>query len=234
MSYSTLFTRLHGFRALILFLICVVVFVGFPQIDLYVAGLFYDTQTQSFSHNKLPLVQFLYQLFAFIHIPLLLGLIVAGLLIKFNKLNLKHYKKWSITFLLTALILGPGILVNTVLKDNSIGRARPAQVDNFNGKSTFTPAFVYSGACSKNCSFVSGHAAMGFYFMILGWLFASPRAFWGGCLVGVALGLTRIVQGGHFLSDVLFAFWAVYFVIWGLAALLGFKHPLSSQLNKQK
>ncbi|MDO6565311.1 phosphatase PAP2 family protein [Amphritea sp. 1_MG-2023] len=229
MSNLTLLTHLKGFRAVILCLICAVIFISWPTIDLWVAGLFYDTQSQSFIFKHNPLIQFFYKLFAVIHIPLLLGLIVAGLLIRFNKLTLKHYKKWSITFLLTALILGPGILVNTVLKDNSIGRARPVQVDNFSGEKPFTAAFVYSGACRKNCSFVSGHAAMGFYFMILGWLFSSARAFWAGCMVGVILGFTRIVQGGHFLSDVIFAFWAVYFVIWVLGARFGFRHPLSDQ-----
>ncbi|WP_232846440.1 phosphatase PAP2 family protein [Amphritea pacifica] len=222
------FNHLKYCRDVVLFLICVAVFIAFPQIDLYIAGLFYNPQTQQFIYNNNPIIQFIYRLFAFIHIPILLGLIITGLLIRFNKLTLKNYKKWSITFLLTALILGPGLLVNTVLKDNSIGRARPVQVENFGGNKQFTPAFVYSGACSKNCSFVSGHAAMGFYFMILGWLFASRKAFWGGCMVGVVLGLTRIVQGGHFFSDVLFAFWAVYFVIALLGALFGLRHPLYS------
>ncbi|WP_299197265.1 phosphatase PAP2 family protein [uncultured Amphritea sp.] len=215
--------------ALLLFLLCMVVLISVPQIDLFIAGLFYDPLTQQFTYNSNPVIQFIYRLFAMIHIPILLGLIFAGLMIRFNKLKLKNYRKWSITFLLTALILGPGLLVNTVLKDNSIGRARPVQVENFGGDKQFTPAFVYSGACSKNCSFVSGHAAMGFYFMILGWLFSSRRAFWGGCMVGAVLGLTRIVQGGHFFSDVLFAFWAVYFVISLSGTLFGFRHPLHKE-----
>lgn len=226
MAHLTALTQLKHSREIVLFLICAVIFISFPQIDLFIAGLFYDPQTQQFIYKNNPLIQFIYRLFAMIHIPILLGLIVAGLLIKFNKLKLKNYKKWSVTFLLTALILGPGLLVNTVLKDNSIGRARPVQVENFGGDKPFTPAFIYSGACSKNCSFVSGHAAMGFYFMILGWLFASRRAFLGGCMVGVVLGLTRIIQGGHFFSDVVLAFWAVYLVISLLGALLNFRHPL--------
>ncbi len=228
MNRLTSIMRIKPIKDVILFLSCVAIFISFPQIDLFVAGLFYDSQTHQFIYNSNPLVQFIYKLFAMIHIPILLGLIITGLLIRFNKLTLKNYKKWSITFLLTALILGPGLLVNTVLKDNSIGRARPVQVENFGGDKPFTPAFVYSGACSKNCSFVSGHAAMGFYFMILGWLFTSRKAFWGGCMVGVVLGLTRIIQGGHFLSDVLFAFWSVYFVISVLGALFSFRHPLYS------
>lgn len=226
MATTKIFSVLKQNRAVFLFLICAVLLVSFPQIDLFVTGLFYDPLTEKFIYKNNPVFKLIYWVFAVIHLPLLLGLIIAGVLIKFKKLNLKYYKKWSVTFLLLALIIGPGLLVNTVLKDNSIGRARPIQVENFGGNKQFTPAFVYSGACERNCSFVSGHAAMGFYFMILGWLFASPRAFWAGCMVGVVLSFTRIIQGGHFFSDTLFAFWAVYFVISILGAILGFKHPL--------
>lgn len=219
-------------KAVILFLICAALLVSFPQIDLFVTGLFYDPLTEKFIYKNNPFFKLIYWVFAVIHLPLLLGLIIAGVLIKFKKINLKHYKKWSVTFLLLALIIGPGLLVNTVLKDNSVGRARPIQVENFGGAKQFTPAFVYSGECKRNCSFVSGHAAMGFYFMILGWLFASPRAFWAGCMVGVILSFTRIIQGGHFFSDTLFAFWAVYFVISVLGAMLGFRHPFSKRLHQ--
>ncbi|BBB24782.1 phosphatase PAP2 family protein [Amphritea japonica] len=226
MSKPSIFSAFKQYRDLFLFLICVALLVSFPQIDLFVTGLFYDPQTEQFFLKHNPFFKFIYWVFAVIHIPLLLGLMAAGLLIKYKKLNLQRYKKWSITFLLLALIIGPGLLVNTVLKDNSIGRARPVQVENFGGTKQFTPAFIYSGECKRNCSFVSGHAAMGFYFMILGWLFASPRAFWAGCIVGVVLSFTRIIQGGHFFSDTVFAFWAVYFVTSALGARFGFIHPL--------
>lgn len=231
MPTNNIFSVLNKNRAVLLFLICAVLLISFPQIDLFITGLFYDSQTEQFIYKNNAIIQLIYWVFAVIHIPLLLGLIAAGLLIKFKKFNLKHYKKWSITFLLLALIIGPGLLVNTVLKDNSVGRARPVQVENFGGDKQFTPAFVYSGACQRNCSFVSGHAAMGFYFMILGWLFASSKTFWMGCMVGVVLSFTRIIQGGHFFSDTLFAFWAVYFVISVLGAMLGFRHPLSKDSN---
>ncbi len=229
MSKPSIFSALKQYRDLFLFLICVVLLVSFPQIDLFVTGLFYDPHTEQFILKNNPFFKLIYWVFAVIHIPLLLGLIVAGLLIKYKKLNLKRYKKGAVALLLLALIIGPGLLVNTVLKDNSIGRARPVQVDNFGGTKQFTPAFVYSGECKKNCSFVSGHAAMGFYFIILGWLFASPRAFWAGFMVGVVLSFTRIIQGGHFFSDTVFAFWAVYFVTSALGARFGFSHPLKKK-----
>jgi membrane-associated PAP2 superfamily phosphatase len=35
--------------------------------------------------------------------------------------------------------------------------------------------------------------------------------------------LARIVQGDHFLSDVVFAFWTVWFVSWAIAFLMGLR-----------
>jgi lipid A 4'-phosphatase len=42
-----------------------------------------------------------------------------------------------------------------------------------------------------------------------------PRLWLGiGIGAGSALGLMRMGQGGHFLSDVIFSFYAVYFTAW--------------------
>lgn len=65
----------------------------------------------------------------------------------------------------------------------------------------------------KNCSFVSGHAALGFYTIALAWVVRRRRRLWlaVGIGVGALVGLGRLLQGGHFLGDVVFAFWATYF-----------------------
>ena len=227
MLLTTLKNHRTSSISLILFCLCAALFITYPQLDLIISGAFYNPETEAFIYRKQLIIVAIYKLFAVIHLPILLALILTGILYKIGVLKLSKLKKWTITFLLTALILGPGLIVNTVLKDNSIGRARPVQVDNFGGNSQFTPAFVYSGECAKNCSFVSGHAAMGFYFMILGWLFTSARWFWAGTMIGVILSFTRIVQGGHFFSDTLFAFWVVFFVTSLLGYLFNFKHPLN-------
>lgn len=211
---------------LLLFIACAILFVTFPQLDLAVAGWFYSPEEGFFYKHSAP-VQLLYRLFAVLHIPMLLLFIAAGAYMKLRKYSPAWYRKKTLTFLMLSLILGPGLLVNTVLKDNSIGRARPAQVEPFGGQKTFTPAFVYSGECARNCSFVSGHAALGFYFIALGWILSSRRWFIAGFMVGVALGLVRIVQGGHFFSDVTFAFWAVYGTNLLLGRWLGFSNPLN-------
>ena len=169
----------------------------------------------------------IYEIFG--RLPLLLVPLLIGLSIyfffKFRDSN-ESFKKKIYTFLTLSLLLGPGLLVNTILKNNSIGRARPNQITEFGGNADFTRAFEYSGACDTNCSFVSGHASMGFYFIALGWLFQSKRWFYIGLVIGVVVGLTRIVQGGHFLSDTVFALWAVYWVNLGLGKLLKIKSPI--------
>jgi len=127
-------------------------------------------------------------------------------------LSAKH-----LIYLLAALAIGPGLIVNFVFKDNW-GRARPNDVIQFGGTSAFTPAFAISGECHHNCSFVSGHAAVGFYFIAFGFLFRRRRSLvvlLAG-IYGTVVGLVRILQGGHFLSDIVFAF----FIIHALSAVL--------------
>ena len=108
-------------------------------------------------------------------------------------------------FLFTAALIAPGLVVNTALKDN-FGRARPAQIQEFNGTKEFTPAFVMTDQCDRNCSFSSGHAAMGFYFSAIAYVAAGlyfSRIYMLTIIFGAMVGLSRIIMGGHFASDVL-------------------------------
>ena len=191
---------------------CVVLFLLWPQLDLIVSQWFYNGT--AFYFNDYFLVQLVYQVFAKIHFAYLLILIT--LLITAQQTRRLTLRKQS-GFLLCCLLLGPGILVNLVIKNNSLGRPRPVHIQQFGGEHTFAPAFHYSGACQKNCSFVSGHAAIGYYFIALAW--ALRRRYWLfiGLLSGLAIGGVRIVQGGHFLSDVIFSGWVIYFTCMGLA-----------------
>lgn len=106
-----------------------------------------------------------------------------------------------IVFLLMTLTIG-GLVVEGYMK-STWDRARPRDVVAFGGDAQFTPAWVVSDQCSKNCSFVSGHAAIGFYFMVFGWVKRKKAWIVPGLVLGIALGITRVVQGGHFPSDVI-------------------------------
>lgn len=120
-------------------------------------------------------------------------------------------------FLLLSLAIGPGLLVNSLFKDHW-GRARPAQVTLFGGNARFTPAFVPSRQCWSNCSFPAGDPAVGFSLVSIGFLAAAParrrRLIAGALALGAALGVVRIAQGGHFLSDVIASGFLVFATSW--------------------
>ena len=122
-------------------------------------------------------------------------------------------------YLLLALALGPGLLVNTVFKDHW-GRARPVQVVEFGGTQKFTPAFVPANQCVTNCSFPAGDPSVGFFLVAAALLVTGMKtrrwAVAGAVAVGVTLGVVRVAQGGHFLSDVI----ASGFLVTGLSWLL--------------
>ena len=107
-------------------------------------------------------------------------------------------------------ILGPGILVNGVLK-NMWGRARPGDVVEFGGERSFSPAFILSDQCDGNCSFVSGEGsgATAFFISVLVLSAYIPNKTLRHGILAVALAgaslaaLLRVLKGRHFLSDTL-------------------------------
>lgn len=111
-----------------------------------------------------------------------------------------------------AMALGPGLLVNGILKAHW-GRARPRSVAEFGGSAEFTPFWRITEECAANCSFVAGEAAAAATLALVLWLIAARRApAWLRPWLGTALaalvltaGALRIAAGGHFLSDVVFA-----------------------------
>lgn len=116
-------------------------------------------------------------------------------------------------FLLT-LGLGWGLLVNEVSKNHS-GRARPRNVAEFGGDRVFTPAFVPADQCERNCSFVSGHTAFVFSGFALA-LLARRRtaAILAVSAAGALAGVARMMQGAHYLSDVVFSGVFMFAVAW--------------------
>jgi lipid A 4'-phosphatase len=191
-----------------LFLLCALIFSIWPQIDLSFSQQFHDP-ARGFYLGGGWWPQFFYRLLGHAAFKLLA---VFGILLVAAFLSGRRGRPWCwrIIYLLMVLLLGPGLLVNVLLKDHW-GRARPNQITEFGGTSQFTPALIPSQACSRNCAFVSGHAALGFYPLSLGFVFPRWRRFW--LTVGLGLGGTagyfRILQGAHFLSDVIFAFFTV-------------------------
>lgn len=198
--------------ALALCIVSALLFRLLPGIDLMAAGWFF-APGEGFVYAGNVLVQLSYLVFAKLHfvVVLLLSWLLFASWYWRGKAETKLRKR--VWFLLAVLALGPGLMVNEVLKAHS-GRARPATVAEFGGDKVFTPAFAPSDQCQRNCSFVSGHAAMGFFLIALAWVFRDRRWLWAGIALGALVGLGRMAQGAHFLSDVVFAFWVVYGTSW--------------------
>ncbi len=108
-------------------------------------------------------------------------------------------------FLGLTMAIGPGLVVNVVLKDHS-HRPRPAQVIGLGGDEAFRPWYRFDGACAENCSFASGEAAQGFWMVAPALLVPPPwrtLALVGAAAFGVGASELRLAYGGHFPSDVL-------------------------------
>ena len=139
------------------------------------------------------------------------GLIVYGAGFRWERL--RPFRK-SALFLALLLALGPGLLVNTVFKDHW-GRPRPRQMELFGGDRHYHQVWE-PGQAGKGESFPSGHASAAFYLIAPYFLFRrrsrnKALAFLAGGLgYGFLMGVARMAQGGHFPSDVLWAFGMVY------------------------
>lgn len=179
-----------------------------PQLDLQTAALFFDPayipadpNNRGFYWRELWAPNALHEAIQTGSRILAAALVIAAII--------KWHRKAAL-FLLLALLLGPGLLTNTVLKDNW-GRARPVQVQDFGGTASFTPALQITNQCQRNCSFVSGDGSLGFF--LHSFFYVVPphwrphwrrRVFLLGFVGGGAVfGGLRVAMGAHFLSDVL-------------------------------
>ena len=127
----------------------------------------------------------------------------------FNRFKENKLKSKEVWFIFASVFINLLILVNLVLK-NMWGRARPNDILQFGGKESFSPWFELSNACNTNCSFVSGDAAVGFSLIILFFITKNKIFFWGSLVAGLSIGLIRILEGGHFFSDVIMSGLIVY------------------------
>ena len=126
-----------------------------------------------------------------------------------------HLHRFFLVVVLTAVI-GPGILINGILKP-FWGRPRPRQVQEFGGQLAYRP-FYHPGIPGEGKSFTCGHCSMGFLFFSLvafrrknAWIAVAGGA--TGAALGGLLGAARMLQGAHFLSDVLWSLGIVLMVI---------------------
>jgi lipid A 4'-phosphatase len=193
------------------FAVAVILFLFFPQIDLATSRIFY-VFGRGFAAADWPPVVILFRMVPWITWFILVLVGIAAIWLFLFGRPLCRLDRKAIVFLIGSLALGPGILANTILKDHW-GRARPGQIEAFGGTRQFTPAPLRATECQSNCSFVSGHAALGYSLVAFAFLLPAGvlrRAVTAAALViGSVVGIGRIAQGAHFLSDVVYAGFAV-------------------------
>lgn len=178
--------------------------VAFPAIDLTVTAWFFDPALRGFPARTAPFPEWVRRdmpVFVFI-VPVAVAVLwLGGEILRRPVLRVTRRVA---AYVLLSLALGPGLVVNVVLKDNW-GRPRPSTIQEFGGANTYVRALFPSTQCDDNCSFSSGHGALGFWPVALA-LLAPPRwrrqALAAALAFGAMVGTVRIAQGGHFLSDV--------------------------------
>lgn len=148
-----------------------------------------------------------------------LGVVIAGLF----RQRLRVWRKNGL-YLALVMLLGPGLVVNAVLKEYW-GRPRPRNVVEFRGRYAFEPVLTIDPG-SPGESFPSGHASMGFYFFALHFVLRRRHRLGSllflllGLVYGSGMGVVRLAQGGHFASDVLWSGALVWLICAGLYYLL--------------
>ncbi len=196
-------------------------FYCYPQWDIKISSFFWDKS--HFIYLSQPWVNWANGIRKFLNILIwLVGIFVfIGLIFSFIFKKFKKNKKLKSIFfyLLICIILGPGLLVNWGLK-NHWGQPRPVQIQQFSGDLSYQKDWVVSKQCPTNCAFVCGDCAGAFIFMAFVPLLRSrKKIMWTSgifiILFSGLIGLIRLGQGGHFISDILLAYGIDSLVIWG-------------------
>lgn len=146
--------------------------------------------------------------------------VIAG----FLRTPFVSYRRQAL-FVVLLLVIGPGILANSIFKDHW-GRPRPRQVDKFGGSMAFHQPWQ-PGPAPKNASFPAGHPTAAFYLSAPYFVLREKKRrrqallwLWGGILYGVVMGMARIIQGGHFVTDVIWSAGFVYLTAMVLASVM--------------
>jgi membrane-associated PAP2 superfamily phosphatase len=194
------------------------------HLDLFLAACFYDPSApQGWFWGEAILWRWLYHYGTYPTLVLTVGavLVCLGSLVRHSWVDYRR----ACLLLVLAVVLGPGLLVNGVLKPYW-GRPRPRQVELFGGSLPYRQ-WWQPGGTRVGRSFPSGHAAMGYVLIAGAFLVPQRRHPWWRVLVwvgaltyGTLLGFARIVQGGHFASDVLWAGGLMCLTVFGLRVAL--------------
>jgi lipid A 4'-phosphatase len=183
------------------------VFGLYPKLDLSISAVFYDRLQHDWPVTRSDLL-ILHRNFSAYLAAILVIFAIGSVAVGAIRRGRPVLMSWrGAGFLFGSLLLGPGLIVNVILKPEW-ARPRPADVIDFGGKLHFVPWWNPFGECDGNCSFVSGETSLAFWMLafaiVLPQRYRAPAAVAAlvNCLI---LGGGRIAMGGHFTSDVVLA-----------------------------
>ena len=183
------------------------------NLDLWISAWFYDPVSQQWSWFFSPWCTLFYRAGTYPAVGVAVWggvLLLQGIFHPNRRDSLK-----SGLFLLMVFGLGPGLTVNYVFKQHW-GRPRPHQVTAFNGPHKFIPIAEPGTLRGHNSSFPSGHAAVAFYLIAPAFLVHGRRPrlanilLFAGLTFGLGMSAARVVQGGHFATDVIWSAGILY------------------------
>jgi membrane-associated PAP2 superfamily phosphatase len=201
--------------ALVIAAVVGIVFGLYPQLDVEIARAFYNPDTDATYTLRMVLVpvrESAMWLIAALAAPAVIALLMK--LIAPQRRMLLPGR--AVVFLLVTLALGPGLVVNVILKDH-YGRPRPVDVQALGGQKLFVAWWDPRGTCPRNCSFVSGDVSGGFWTLAPAALTPAPwraLAYTTAVAFGSGIAVLRMVFGGHFLTDAVFAGLITFLIIW--------------------
>src|SRR5262252_3851061 len=199
-----------------------VAFAMNPQWDLALTRPFYDPATKQFPLTFNATISWIRDQAVFVTLACMSCLIVSVALKLIWPRRSMLIPGRAVIFLALSFALGPGLLVNGILKEEW-SRPRPAEVVEFGGDKTFMPWWDPRGGCDQNCSFVSGETSTAAWTLAPAMLVPGPL---GMAAVGAAVIFTlgmatiRFIVGGHFFTDVAFAILFTSLVIWAVHGLV--------------
>ncbi|MBV8849475.1 MAG: phosphatase PAP2 family protein, partial [Methylobacteriaceae bacterium] len=201
------------------------IFIAFPRLDLAVTQAFYERNhafygTTLFGRTFRAILRFAsYTIFA----AFALAYVSARLYARKRLVPAGR----NLAFLAITLTLGPGLLVNVLIKEHS-HRPRPFQTQDFGGQWQFRPFGHFDGQCVTDCSFVSGETSSAAWSLAPALLTPPP---WRAAMVAASLLFTsvmaveRIAYGGHYLSDVVFGALLNWLLVLAAAVLMRIRPP---------
>ncbi len=211
--------------ALVIAAVVGLVFGVYPDLDLAISRYAYvvvDNANNHFAWRVYPPAMWARDIGLWVGTLLIAPAVIAPLI----KLILPRRKLLmpgrAILFLILTMAVGPGLLVNVTLKDHW-GRSRPIDVQQFGGTEHFVAWWDPRGDCPGNCAFVSGDVA-GAFWTVAPAALAPPQwralAYGAALALGVGMATLRVLAGGHFVSDVVFAGVFTFLVVWLAYALI--------------